>query len=351
MLAVDSSLRGISESENDRSNPAYDQKPEAIPETISKQQQGQLRKFSVSGDVQYLPKAPPDTIIYTQFPGDYSAGVAPILKASGVAGGNLELKGDLPVPGAHNVYPWITDGQSWFPVVGHLPTDSSGTVMLPCPITIVGDCTNALQILSASGYENLRVDTVNSDIYIGASGQVLIATSKPLGGPELLYGLYYNKQGAFVIGPNTPLFHATPGTEQIIFGGNSTTEVQTNVFANSVKFKSIAYDVVTTATDLTLSATASNLYIGILTRPDVTITIDLPEIVSVLGGTGAKEGQLLIFKDEAALATSNSGGQFVVVLNPFGTQGINVSGVVLGSYNMVSHDITLIARGTDWVLS
>jgi len=229
----------------------------------------------------------------------------------------------------------------------------------PCPVTITGDCTSALKVQNAAATRTvLDVDTVANLVWLNvnaSSGQVNVGTTAP--GPAGT-GFYYGNQNAFQIkgsGGGAPLMHFTPGLEQGLFGSDTTTSTQDFVFETSAKFAGgVAVKVITTPASLVVSADAVDTYVGCTTRSGggATITITLPAIVDAIGGLGAKDGHLMIIKDESGEA--NFADHKIDITGADGSPLI-VDGVSWPTYTIIApgRTVWLLARysgfGSTWV--
>lgn len=319
MLAVDEALAGLSENEEQR-------KRSALPESaltgtrLRTTQKGQLVKGSLSGDVNQFPQAPPDTVIYTRFPGDYSA-VAnqPVFKPMESSAGNLALVGDVQVNNPHNAYPWVTDGAYWYPIVGFPPMSSSGVITYSCPFEITGDCDNAFSVSTASGIKDFRVNTNARFVQVGAQSQLIIGSAAPGDLPFAGAGFFYNHQGHFAVqetySGSYPVF--MEGQGQLIFCDttalypafpNIVGVPYAATFRGPVGFVGgFAWDRITFTTAIILNTAGKVTYAGYTgsTTPGI-VNVTLPPSVTSFGVAGSKPGAVVIIKDEVNLITQNN---------------------------------------------
>lgn len=224
-----------------------------------------------------------------------------------------------------------------------------------CPVTITGDCINALDVINGSAVRDFRVSTEVGKRYVnvGASTQLIVGSTNP--GPDTYpsLGFMFAHQGGFAIteqfSGTYPFFMEAQG--QVVFSDvDAVFPALPSIagLANAVTFKGptafvggFAWDRQTVSADggFTQLDTAGKVtYVGYTgVGPHV---IRLPPTTTLATVAGSKPGAIIIIKDETNLASSNA---------------VNVDGftsLIDGQVNVISlferASTFLITDGTNW---
>ena len=299
--------------------------------------------YSNDGSIDELPVPPAGTEVLLRFTS------TPTL----TSGDTLQLDHDFTPADSDSVLRLVSDGTK-LRESGRSPDTITSLPVLSCPLTIKGNCVNALDVLNASSVQHFRVDTVNEFCKVGTTSQLIIGNPQIGGGSYSGFGFVMRHQGHFGItetGSGTwPIYIEAQG--QVMIGNKSVFPTEPSIIGNpyqtqfegSVGFLGgFAWDrTIVTADGGTTLLDIGGAVTYVAYRGAGQETIVLPPTSTSFGVAGSKPGAIVIVKDEVGLA-----GPAIDDIQVAGSGGATIDGAA-GISLHTGAGAFLITDGTNW---